>query len=890
VIIDRDTYLAHYGILRKSGRYPWGSGETQSTRNRTFLDVTNEQRKQGMSDADIAKGHGLTTTQLRAARSIAGNQQREEQTHRAEKLKAKGWSNVAIGTELGINESSVRSLLSAGAKDRADNIKTISDMLKRQVDEKGYIDIGAGVENHLGVSSTKLNTAAAILQEKGYEVHKVQVDQLGTKDKTTFKVLAPPGTTYRDVASNTNKIRQIDEFSEDGGRTMTTIHPRVDIDSKRIDVKYKEDGGADADGVIYVRPGVKDVSIGNSHYAQVRVGVDGTHYLKGMAVYKDDLPDGVDLQFNTNKSNTGNKLDAMKKIQDDPENPFKSTTRQIIERDKDGKEHVVSAMNIVGYKEGSGVEGSWDTWSRNLSTQFLSKQSPRLAEKQLDITYEKKKAEFDDIMALNNPAVRKELLEKFSDGVDSSAVHLKAAALPRQATQVILPVTKLKPTEVYAPNFRDGERVVLIRYPHGGTFEIPELTVNNRNRSAQKIVGKQAKDAIGIHPDVAKRLSGADFDGDTVVVIPNNKKEVTTTNALKGLKDFDPMKYKLPDDVPKMSERAKGMQMGLVSNLITDMTIKGAPPDEIARAVKHSMVVIDAEKHHLDYKRSAQEHGIRQLYEKYQGRSQGGGSTLISKATSQTLVPDHAPRSARDGGPIDRATGKKMFDPNPKSFVTKSGQIIIKTRKSTKLAETDDAFSLIKGTPTRIETVYAKHSNRMKDLANQARREMVNTKPIPYSPSAKRVYSSEVASLNAKMNLARRNKPLERQAQVFANDIVTQKKAAKPDMDSAELKKVKAQALATARARTGAQKYLITPTPEEWRAIQEGAISNHQLTQILKNSDIEAIKSLATPRTKPLMSPAKTSRAKDMADQGYTQSEIADALGVSLTTLKTAIK
>ena len=34
--------------------------------------------------------------------------------------------------------------------------------------------------------------------------------------------------------------------------------------------------------------------------------------------------------------------------------------------------------------------------------------------------------------------------------------------------------------EIYAPNYRDGENVVLIRYPHGGIFEIPELIVNNK--------------------------------------------------------------------------------------------------------------------------------------------------------------------------------------------------------------------------------------------------------------------------------------------------------------------------------------------------------------------------------------------------------------------------
>ena len=57
----------------------------------------------------------------------------------------------------------------------------------------------------------------------------------------------------------------------------------------------------DKDGVIEIRSGVDDLSLGDSHYAQVRILVDGNTYLKGMAVYSDDLPDGVDVMFNTNK-------------------------------------------------------------------------------------------------------------------------------------------------------------------------------------------------------------------------------------------------------------------------------------------------------------------------------------------------------------------------------------------------------------------------------------------------------------------------------------------------------------------------------------------------------------------------------------------------------------
>lgn len=877
--ISEDDYLAHYGILRKSGRYPWGSGKDQDARNKMFLDHVEGLRREGLSEVDIARGLGITTTELRAAKSIAKTAHRQAQIGMAQRLKDKGWSNTAIGERMGINESSVRSLLAPGIKDRTDILNTTSAMLKDQVEKKGYIDIGTGVERHIGVSQTKLSTAVAMLKEQGYTVHYVKVQQLGTGQYTTIKVLAKPGTPYSEVFRNQDKIRQVTDYSDDGGRSFLGLQTPVSVSAKRVQVKYAEDGGAEADGVIYVRRGVKDISLGRSNYAQVRIAVDGTHYLKGMAMYRDDLPDGVDLVFNTNKKNTGNKLDAMKKMKDDPDNPFGAVVRQIT--DHNGK--VTSAMNLVN------EEGNWGDWSKSLSTQMLSKQSPSLAKGQLDMTLERKRQEFDEIMALTNPAVRRKLLESFADDVDSSAVHLKAAALPRQGSHVILPINSLKETEVYAPNYRNGESVVLIRYPHGGVFEIPELKVNNNHPEAKRLLGN-APDAIGINHKVAARLSGADFDGDTVLVIPNNQGKIKTAPALAGLKGFDPQAaYPAYEGMPRMSPRTKQLQMGDVSNLITDMTIRGATQAELARAVRHSMVVIDAEKHNLNWKQSAVDNGIAQLKEKYQGGSRAGSATLISRATSPIRVPDRKPRPAADGGPIDRATGEKVFVPTGESYTNREGKTVVKTITSTKLGEARDAHSLSSGTP--IERLYADHSNNLKALANQARKAAVNTKPTPYSPSAKAAYSKEVATLDAKLSLALRNAPLERQAQVLANAVVSQKRQANPDLEPAEIKKLKAQALAEARSRTGAKKQQIQITDQEWAAIQAGAISANKLTQILNNSDIDVVKTLATPRTeKVLMTTVKSSRARAMLASGYTQAEVADALGVSLTTLKTALK
>lgn len=893
MIIDADVYLAHYGTPRHSGRYPWGSGGDADSlaRSRSFMQYVGKMREDGLSDVEIARGLGLTTTQLRAEKSIAKNLTKQADILMAQRLKDKGYSNAAIGVQMGgLNESTVRSYLKPGEADKLDMLQSTANMLRNQVAEKKYIDIGTGVEHHLtGVSRAKLDTAVAVLKAEGYEVHTLKIPQAGTSHETTHKVLAPPGTTQKDVFLARHELRQISEKSEDNGRTFSErFLPPVVVSADRVGVVYKEDGGADADGVIYVRRGVKDVSLGRSQYAQVRIAVEGDRYLKGMAIYKDDMPEGVDLLFNTNKKNTGNKLDAMKAVSDDPDSPFGAVVHQIKDIGPDGKPRVTSAMNLVN------EEGDWDDWSRNLSSQMLSKQNVGLAKEQLDVQYERTKNEYEAVMALNNPAVKKKMLESLADGADASAVHMKAAALPRQATRVILPLNSLKENEVYAPTFRDGEKVVLIRFPHGGIFEIPELTVNNRSPGAEKALGRP-KDAIGIHSKVAERLSGADFDGDTVLVIPNNLGRIKTKPALEGLKDFDTKHaYPLPEGVKFQGN--KQQLMGDVSNLITDMTIRGASLSDLSRAVRHSMVVIDAEKHNLDYKQSAIDHGIKALKTKYQGGPTAGAATLVSRKKRDVRVDEEQLRRASEGGPIDPTTGRRVFEKTGRTIKRRTVdpvtgvETITESPRQSKvnvLDRTDDANDLSSGTP--MERVYADHSNRMKALANQARLSYINTPPARYSPEARAKYNDEVKSLNSSLSVALSNAPLERQAQVVANTIIAAKRQAYPGMPPDQLKKVKGQALTEARVRTGAGKDRIQVSDREWEAIQAGAISNHKLTQILDNMDADRVKELATPRESLLMTPIKTTRAKSMWKLGYTQAEIADALGVSVTTLDTAL-
>ena len=902
--------MYHYGTPRHSGRYPWGSGGNSQQRNASFLGYVDQLKKQGLSEKEIADGLGMTTSELRTRKSIAKNQIRSDKVAQAIRLSEKGMSNVAIGQRMGLNESSVRALLDPSKQSRSDIAVATAKMLREQVDANGLVDIGGGVESHLGISKTKLDTAAALLKDEGYTINYLQVEQLGTGKKTSLKVLAPPGMDPKEVYANRFNIKGPTEYSEDGGRSYLGLEPINNVDGQRVMIRYAEDGGLEKDGVIELRRGVDDISLGNAKYAQVRIGIDGTHYMKGMAMYVDDLPPGVDMIYNTKKK-IGTPADKVyKSLKDDPDNPFGSVVRQqhyiteagksnpkaskmlemkqagldykTIAKQLDVKESdvkktiSVKAVNILN------EEGDWLEWSKNISSQVLSKQSPALAKKQLSLAANLKAEELQEIESLTNPVVKKALLKSFADGADSAAVHLKAAALPRQATHVILPFPNMKEGEIYAPNYKNGERVVLIRHPHGGTFEIPELTVNNKNPTAKSILGN-ALDAVGIHPNVAQKLSGADFDGDTVIVIPNKNKDIRTSPSLKGLADFDPIEsYKLPDNAPKMSNRTKQMQMGDVSNLITDMTIKGASANEIARAVRHSMVVIDAEKHHLDYKRSAIDNGIAALKEKYQGGKRAGASTLISKASSEVRVDQR-----KENYKINPKTGEKVYTKTGETYVNAKGKTVTKTTKSTRAAETKNAHSLSSG--TKIEGIFAEHANTLKALANRARKLLVHTPNLKYSPSAKKLYEKEVRSLKAKLERANKNRPLERSAQLLANKIVRAKKASNPHMTPQEVKRIKGQALEEARSRVGAKKHKIEITPHEWNAIQVGAVSNNLLTRIIQNTDLDSVKEKATPRTKYKMTPAKTARAESMAAAGYTTSEIANALGVSTTTIQNTV-
>ena len=889
--------LMHYGTPRHSGRYPWGSGDNPYQRTGDFLSRIKMLQDKGLSEKEIAESFGLTTTQFRTQKSLAKDEQRTLDVDRARSLREDGLSTNKIAEKMNIAESTVRSLLNVDSEARMNQAKNTADFLKKQIAEKGMIDVGSGVERELGISKEKLNQALYILEMEGYNVYGGRVPQATNPGKwTTLSVLCPPGSEHKDIY-NLDNIHSVEDYiSYDGGQSFKKgfVYPES-LDSKRLQIRYAEDGGINKDGVIELRRGTKDLDLGESHYAQVRIMVDGTHYLKGMAVYSDNMPDGVDVIFNTNKKRGTEKMDVLKKVKDDPDNPFGSLIKehggQSYYDDPNGKytDPVTGKKQSLSLINKRAEEGDWGSWSDKLPSQFLSKQNISLIKKQLALTAADKQAEYDEICSLTNPTIKKALLKSFADDCDAAAVHLKAAALPRQKYQVILPLTTIKDNEVYAPNYNNGETIALIRYPHGGTFEIPILTVNNKQAEGKRVLGNTPADAIGISSKVAERLSGADFDGDTVMCIPTGGKiKITSTPALKGLEGFDP-KDAYPERTGMKYMKNTQTEMGKISNLITDMTLKGANQDELARAVRHSMVVIDAEKHKLDYKKSEEENGIAALKKKYQGtvdedgRYHEGAATLISRAKSETSV------LKRKGSPIiDPETGEQSYKTVKEEYVDSNGKTRLRTQKSTKMAETNDARTLSSGTPQEEE--YATYANKMKSLANQARKEMMSTGKIEYSSSAKAVYQDEVNSLLGKLNLALKNAPRERQAQVIANAEVNAKKKSNPDMTKAELKKEKQRALTNARLKVGAERKPIEITDNEWKAIQAGAISENRLTQIINNADIDKLKQRATPRTNSSLSQSQVSKIKAMKASGYTTAEIAKSVGVSSSTVSKYLK
>lgn len=932
IMEDTDAELAHYGMPRRSGRYPWGSGEDPYQRNQDFLSRVEELKKNGWTETaeNVQKEFGVSLKEYRNEKTWCNYERRLNQVETAKRLRDKeGMGATEIGRKMGLSESTVRSLLNEKSETNMQQAKKTADFLKEQVDNKGMVDVGVGVERELGISRTRMDQALYYLQGEGYEVYGGRFNQVTNAGKmTTQAVLCKPGTEHKEIY-NLDKIKTVTDYvSHDDGESFKRkfTYPES-LDSKRLQIRYKEDGGIDKDGIIELRRGVDDLSLGESRYSQVRILVDKTHYLKGMAVYSDDMPDGVDVIFNTNKAKGTPMTDVLKEIKKDPDNPFGSLIKDADQGGQYWYKDKKTGQEKLGLINKRADEGDWSDWKDTLPSQFLGKQSLPMAKKQLNLAKANKEDEFNDIMSLNNPTVKKYWLNKFSEECDSAAVKLQAAALPGQKYHVIIPVNTLKDNEVYAPNYENGTKLALVRYPHGGTFEIPILTVNNKHEPARKLLGTDVRDGIGINSKNAERLSGADFDGDTVMCIPTHdrggKVKVTSTDELPGLKGFDPKMsygahkttkdedgtkhyYRNGQEYPIMKNT--GIQMGVISNLITDMTLAGASDAEKAAAVRHSMVVIDAEKHKLDYKQSEIDNDIAALHKKYQGKSTGGAATILSRSKGQATV------LKRQGTPKVNIKGKAWYDPNKPE-----GALIYKTaddvdyqvtktnkrtgitttvnkqkhQQSTRMMETDNAYSLVSDAKHPMEIVYADYANSMKSLANRARKEMMSTGKVEYSKTAKSLYQKEVDSLMVKLNNAELNTVRERAAQRMANAEVTAKKQSDPNMKKSDIKKTSQQALSKYRNEVGSvsrKDRAIHITDKEWEAIQAGAISETKLKRILNNTDADNLRERCMSRTSSTLNQAKINRIKALSASNYTLAEIADKLGVSTSVVSKYLK
>lgn len=907
-----EEQLMHYGIKRRSGRYPWGSGDNPYQHSNDWLSRINELKKSGLNEKEICDAMQVDSVkELRLLMRIASNDRKMDRVATVRSMMEHGKSVSEIARDLGVNESSVRSWLNEKSIARTEAPKKTAEILKKELESKKMLDVGAQVEAELGVSRDTLDTAVRMLEAEGYQRYGVGVAQAtNNKLRTTVEVLANPEYDQAYAYQHVGEIDSVANYhSTDGGVRWDKREYPSSIDRDRVEIKYGDQGGSDMDGVILIRPGVQDLNLGNSHYAQVRIMVDGTHYLKGMAMYSDEIPDGKDIVFNTNKP-TGTAFEkVLKPIKDDPDNPFGALIKangQSYYDDPNGKyvdsitgQHKsLSAINKL--KE----EGDYEKQARSLSSQFLSKQPIELINRQLGEQYKIYKDQYDEIASLTNPTVKRKLLDDFAGSCETAAVSLKAAALPGQTTQVILPLPHIKETEVYAPNYDNGTKLALVRFPHAGTFEIPVLTVNNNDSQGSKLLGPSVTDAIGINPKTARQLSGADFDGDTVVAIPTGKNGINIQHRkyLKELENFDPEIYAIPEgsNTKVMNKDYQQKQMGVVSNLITDMTLRGAPEEDVAKAVKHSMVVIDAVKHKYDYRQSAKDNDIAELTKKWQrwidadgNVHNGGASTIVSQHKQTDDVPER-----RGSGVIDKETGKVTYKESGRLIWDRAtgdyrrdneGNPVKATTKVPKILNREDAHELSSGHPK--EEIYADFANQMKALANQARKEMINTPRLEYSPSAAKTYAEEVNSLKNKLGKAQLNIPKERRAQAIANSIIAAKTEAYPELkdkqNKKDLDKVKQIAINDARARVGASSKgtKIDITESEWKAIQSGAISDSKLGQIFRFSDMDKVREYAMPKASTTLSSSKQSRIKAMSANGATNAQIAEALGVSPSTV-----
>ena len=185
---ENESHIEHIGMPRRSGRYPWGSGENPFQHESwykhpgDFLDFIKQARKEKYEYTDedgelykgdnaIAKVLGISTTELRSQIGIAKDEKRLYDVYRVESLRKDGLNDSEISRKTGIPLSTVKSLFDADSKRRMLQAKNAAEFIKNRIDDVGMVDVGTDVCRELGISQEKMNQALTILKSKGYEIY-----------------------------------------------------------------------------------------------------------------------------------------------------------------------------------------------------------------------------------------------------------------------------------------------------------------------------------------------------------------------------------------------------------------------------------------------------------------------------------------------------------------------------------------------------------------------------------------------------------------------------------------------------------------------------------------------------------------------------------------------
>ena len=129
----QEDILMHYGVKRRSGRYPWGSGDNPYQHGGDFLSRVEELQRLGKSEKEIAQEIGLSTTDLRMQVRVAKHERRALQADRARSLRDDGKTLDEIASIMGFkNDSSVRALLNESTAENKNKARVTAEILKKE--------------------------------------------------------------------------------------------------------------------------------------------------------------------------------------------------------------------------------------------------------------------------------------------------------------------------------------------------------------------------------------------------------------------------------------------------------------------------------------------------------------------------------------------------------------------------------------------------------------------------------------------------------------------------------------------------------------------------------------------------------------------------------------